>query len=585
MGVKLTIDNQLVEVKRGSTILEAAKSAGIHIPTLCYLKELNEIGYCRVCVVEVEGSKDLVSACNTEVKKGMVVKTKNKPVIDARKDTLGLLANNHHFDCWSCPKEDNCEFYDLLKENKVDYEAYGPGGPRNDFTTLGNSISQYHGKCVLCKRCIAVCNQVVTAKVFKFRDEDPLNPIVSPTPGLSFEEGGCIGCGQCVQVCPTGTLFETSHIDRVEEALANPEKFVVVQTAPAVRSAIGEEFGYPVGTPVKDIEGKMYRALKMLGFDEVTDVNFAADLTIMEEGTEFIDRLKNDGPFPLFTSCSPGWISYLEMYKPNYIENVSTAKSPHMMQGATIKHFYAPEKLGKKKEDVFVVSVMPCTSKKNEAERPEMETDGIRDVDAVLTTRELAKLIKKNNIEFRYLEDYKPEGPLAVFSGAATIFGTTGGVMEAALRTVVEVLENRTLEKVEFDFVRGMKEIKESTVKIDGKNINIAVVHGGAAIKKFFDHMRTSKKKYHFVEIMGCPGGCVNGGGQPYVLPTLAEKDDVLELRAKSLYDQDSEMSLRKSHENPSVKMVYDEFFQKPGSHKAHELLHTHYSQKQFRKE
>ena len=416
------------------------------------------------------------------------------------------------------------------------------------------------------------------------------NPFVSPTPGLAFEDAGCIFCGQCTKVCPTGTLHETDHIKRVEALLRDPNKKVVVQMAPAVRAAIGEEFGYPVGTPVKLIQPKMYESLKLLGFDDITDTNWAADLTILEEGTELIGRIKNGGKLPLFTSCSPGWIRYTEMYRPEYMDNLSTAKSPHMMQGAMIKGYYAPKYMDTKPENVAVVSIMPCTAKKYEISREEMEVDGVRDVDAVLTVRELGKLIKKNDIDFRNLEGYEPTSHLAQFTGAGTIFGASGGVAEAALRTVYEVLEEKPLEKLEFEVVRGADFetyqgfIKEATVTVAGIKLNCAVVHGGAALKEMYRRLDEGKKQYHFVEFMACPGGCVNGGGMPVCSSMSMEQ--VIKKRAQSLYDQDAnDTELRMSHKNPSITKVYEEFLTEPNSKIAHKYLHTHYSQKEFRKE
>lgn len=586
---KITINGTKLKVKNGISILKACESIGIHIPTLCYLEEINEIGFCRICVVEVEGQQDLVSACNTEVTNGMVIETDSQKVLDSRIASLQLLAGRHKFDCWKCPKEGRCEFYNLLKEYDVVVDDFGGGKPRNTEIIPGIGISMDQSKCVLCKRCVAVCNDVVTAKVLKFRDDDGMNPIVSPTPGLAFEDAGCIFCGQCTKVCPTGTLHETSHIKRVEALLDDPNKKVVVQVAPAVRASLGEEFGYLVGTPVKEIQGKMYKALELLGFDEVTDTNWAADLTILEEGTELIDRIKNGGKLPLFTSCSPGWVRYTEMYHPKYLDNLSTAKSPHMMQGALIKAYYAPKYMNEKPENVAVVSIMPCTAKKYEIAREEMEVDGIRDVDAVLTVRELAKLIKKHAIDFRHLEDLELTNHLSEFTGAGTIFGASGGVAEAALRTVSEVLEEKPLDKIEFHAVRGADFetyqgfIKEATVTIAGMKLNCAVVHGGAALKEMYRRLDEGKKQYHFVEFMACPGGCVNGGGQPTCdLPM----EQVIKKRAQALYDQDAfDTEHRMSHKNPSITKVYDEFLQAPNSEVAHKYCHTHYSQKPFTKE
>lgn len=586
----ITINDIPVKVKNGSTILKACESIGVKIPTLCFIEEINEIGFCRICVVEVEGEQDLVSACNTEITNGMVVRTNSKLVIDSRKNTLRLLASKHKFNCWQCPKDGECEFYDLLKTHNIVFDEFGPGVGRNSEIIYGTGISMDQSKCILCKRCVAVCKEVVTANILKFRDDDGLNPFVSPTVGLAFDETGCLFCGACVNVCPTGTLHETDHVRRVETMLRDPNKFVVVQPAPAVRASIAEEFGFKIGTPVKEVEGKMYRALKLLGFDNITDVNWAADLTVMEEGTELIDRLQNGGKLPMFTSCCPSWVRYTELYKPEFIENLSSAKSPHMMQGSLIKHYYAPKYLDKKPDEVFVVSIMPCTSKKYEIERPEMESDGVRDVDAVLTVRELAKMIKRKGIQFKDLEDYVPSSPLAQFTGAGTIFGASGGVMEAALRTVSHVLKSDPIEKIDYKFIMGSTMeyskgvIKEATVNVAGMKLNIAVVNGGNALKEMYERIESGKKQYHFIEFMTCSGGCVNGGGMPIVHDLPAH--DVIIKRLDALYRQDEQdLPHRKSHENTAVIKAYEEFLKEPGSEVSHKHCHTTYSQKDYRNE
>ncbi len=586
----ITINGKTIKVKNGTTILSAATSIGIRIPTLCFIEEINEIGFCRICVVEVEGEQDLVSSCNTEIKNGMVIETDSKKVIESRTNTLQLLAGKHRFDCWKCPKDGMCEFYDILKEYDILFEEFGPGIGRKDELIIGTGISMDQTKCILCKKCVAVCSEVVTANVLKFRDDDGMNPFVSPTIGLNFDETGCIFCGQCVKVCPTGTLFETDHIGRVNAMIRDPKKLVVVQIAPSVKTAIGEEFGYEIGTPIKEVEGKMFKALKLLGFDQITDVGWGADLTVLEEGTELINRLQNGGKLPLFTSCCPAWVRYAELYEPEYLENLSTTKSPHIAQGSLIKHYYAPKYLNKKPEEVYVVSIMPCTAKKYEIDCPGHEVDDIRDVDAVITVRELAKMIKRKGLDFKNLEDYVPESPLAKFTGAGVIFGAAGGVTEGALRTVSELLDNKPLEKLNYKFTRGSDlrdskgVIKETTIKIGGNKLNIAVVHGGAAIKEMFKRLKTGKKKYHFIEFMECPGGCVNGGGMPLVrdLPM----HEVIKKRTEALHRYDSEdLPLRKSHENPSVLKAYEEFLVKPNSEEAHKYCHTHFTQKEYRNE
>ena len=589
MSSKISINGKLYSFSKDQTILDVCRANNIEVPTLCFLKDINEVGFCRICVVEVKGSKDLVSSCNTKAKAGMEVLTDSERVIESRKTTLKLLASNHNFDCAHCAKFGKCEFLKMLTNYRINIGAYRNNKGRHTDIIEGIGICQDLSKCILCRRCVSVCAKISSTKTLKFRDENGLDPIVCPTPGLPFEDAGCIDCGQCIKECPTGALYETDHIQRVKEAIIDPNKFVVVQIAPAVRSALGEEFGFPIGTPVKEVQGKMYRALSLLGFDDITDTNWAADLTIIEEGTEFINRLtKGTGPLPMFTSCSPGWIRYIEQYAPEYLPNLSTAKSPHMMQGAMIKSYYAQKILKKDPKDIYVVSIMPCTAKKYEIARPEMENDGYRNVDAVLTTRELAKLIKEKKIDFAKLEDLTPTSPLAEFTGAGTIFGATGGVMEAALRSVYEIVTNQELPKLEFDTLRGATsddnakgDIKEASVKVGDITVNVAVVHGGAAIKEMINILREGKKQYHFIEFMGCPGGCVNGGGQPFVRDDVMNRFEVARLRAKALHDQDAnDTPLRKSHKNESVKKAYTDFLGEPNGHVAHKYLHTTYSEK-----
>ena len=400
---KVTINGQVVKVKSGTSILNAANSIGIEIPTLCFIKEINEIGFCRICVVEVEGEQDLVSACNTEIKNGMVINTDSDKVIQSRESTLQLLASKHRFDCWRCPKDGMCEFYDILKFHNIVFEEFGPGVGRNPEQIFGTAVSQDQSKCILCKRCVAVCQNVAAANVLKFRDDDGMNPVVSPTVGLSFDQGGCTFCGQCVKSCPTGTLFETDHIKEVEALIKDENKTVVVQMDPAVRVSLAEEFGYEIGSLVEETEGKIYEALNLLGFDEITNTTWAEDLVILEQSNELADKLNNGEELPLFTSSCPAWIRYAEMFNPEYLDNISKTKSPHMIQGSLIKNHYGPKYLNKKPLDIAVVSVMPCTAKKYEISRPELEVDGVRDVDAVLTIRELAKMIKRKGIKFNKL--------------------------------------------------------------------------------------------------------------------------------------------------------------------------------------
>ncbi len=583
MSINITINDKKLIATEGQTVLDVAEKNGIYIPRLCFLKGINEDGDCKVCVIDVDNQSRLKSSCNTKVYEGMNVTTNNAKVKSSVKNTLEMLAGNHSFECWLCTREHNCEFLRLLKKNNVANPiADDPTHSRKERVIRDNSVSLVldSGKCVLCNRCVSACHTYTGLDILSINKRGSESILESIDP-VSIENSGCLYCGKCIQACPVGALSEKDAIQKVQDAINDDKKYVVVQPAPSVRVALAEEFGFPVGT---NVEGKMYAAFKALGFDDIGDVNWSADLTIIEEGTEFINRLQNGGTFPMFTSCSPGWIRYIEGYEADYLPSLSTCKSPHMMQGAMTKQYYAP-KNGIKPEDVYVVSIMPCIAKKFEIERPEMQSHGHRDVDAVLTTRELARLIKYNDICFRELDEIEPEGQLAQFTGAANIFGATGGVMEAALRTVVETLEKRTLERVEFEVTRGTDEIKEATLNIAGIDVNVAIVAGGRAIREFFEMLKTGEKQYHFVEFMGCIGGCVNGGGQPITLPEIYENVDVLGVRAKGLYDQDALMKLRKSHENESVMITYEEFLGEPNSHRAHEMLHTHYESREFLKE
>lgn len=575
--VRVTINGKTVEVDKSSTIMEAATVAGVDIPRLCFLKDINETSACRICVVEIEGIRTLKNSCTVKVSDGMVVRTNTERVKKAVISNLQLLAGNHKFECWKCPREHNCEFLKLLRR----YNITNVIGESKDFshkhfiTNITDSLVIDSSKCVLCGRCISTCEKVAGMSVLNYNYRG-FKTFVGPALNHNMDDAGCIYCGKCIQACPVGAIKEKDDVDKALDLL-DSDYYTVVQVAPAVRSALAEEFGNKIGT---NCEGKMYRALKDLGFDDITDVNFGADVTIMEEGTELINRLNNNGVLPLFTSCSPGWIRYIELNYPEYLPNLSSCKSPQQIQGALIKHYYA-DKIGVDKSKIKVVSIMPCIAKKSEAKRPEMEARGLRDVDLVLTTRELAKLIKIKDIDFNSLEDYIPESPLAKYTGAGVIFGATGGVMEAALRTVKHILDGQDLDPLEVDAVRGANEaIKEATVKINGQDINIAVCHGAVNIKEMMSRIASGEKQYHFVEFMACTGGCVNGGGQPIVNAAASEKCDVRGLRAKVLYDIDSLKPLRQSHENPCVQELYSEFLNEANSHVAHELLHTTYSAK-----
>ncbi len=576
---KITINGEVVKVKSGTTILNAANSIGVEIPTLCFIKEINEIGFCRICVVEVEGEQDLVSACNTEIKNGMVITTDSDKVIQSRTATLQLLASKHRFDCWRCPKDGMCEFYDLLKEFDVTFEEFGPGKGRNPEQIPGTGISQDQSKCVLCKRCVAVCANITTAKVLKFRDDNGINPIVSPTPGLSFDESGCIFCGQCVKTCPTGTLFETNSSSQVEELLRDKDKTVVVQVTPEVRASLAEEFNYDLGTKVEEVQGKIYNALYKLGFDEVTDTLWAADLTIKEKAEELVKRMENGETLPMFTSYCPAWVRYTELYNPEYLNNLSTAKSPHMMQGTLIKNYFAPKYLQKQPHEVAVVTIASCTAKKYEITREEMEVDGVRNIDAVLTVREIAKLLKRRSIDLQKLDNEMPKGKLSEFAGTKSYH--SNNVLEQVLNTVSETLDQKPLEAISYKTTFGEKQedhngvIKEAQVRINNQKMNIAVVSGGAALKEMYTRLN-GKKQYHFIEFMACPGGCLNGGGTPFTIDIPMHK--VIKRRNESLCSLEVENTV-----SEAVNKTYSEFLNNEDV-KA-KYLQTTYSQKEFRKE
>lgn len=574
--ISVTIDNVTVQVPKGTTVLEAARAAHIKIPTLCYLKGVNAIGACRMCLVEmIEGGRGLQASCTLPATDGMVVSTKSKAVQEARKVNLELILSNHDKRCLSCVRNGNCELQTLCEEmgvEDVEYEGANMDRPKD---TGSPSIVRDPNKCILCRRCVAMCS-----KIQKIGAVGPtqrgFNTIIEPVFGKSLDDVPCVNCGQCITVCPVGALSEKSELDYVWDALEDTKKHVVVQTAPAVRFGLGEEFGIPTGNSVT---GKMANALKRIGFDKVFDTDFAADLTILEEGTELLDRINNGGKLPLITSCSPGWIKYCEHFFPDFLDNLSTCKSPHQMEGAVIKTYYA-EKFGINPDDIYVVSIMPCTAKKFEKERDEMAVDGRRDVDAVLTTRELAKMIKQANIDFVNLPEEDFDRVLGESTGAGVIFGATGGVMEAALRTVADILTGEDLEDIDYECVRGIEGVKEATINVAGMDVKLAVASGTGNAKKLLEAVRAGEKDYHFIEVMGCPGGCVNGGGQPIVSANQRMDVDPRVTRAKATYTEDANKQKRKSHKNAEVQQLYDEYLGKPNSHKAHELLHTHYHQK-----
>ncbi|MBQ8228428.1 MAG: iron hydrogenase small subunit [Clostridia bacterium] len=570
--VNIKINGMPLSVPNGSTILEAARYAGIDIPTLCYMKEINEIGACRICMVEVKGARSLVSACVFPVNEGMEIFTNSEKVRKSRKTTLELILSTHNRECLSCVRSGNCELQALCLEYGVDNPGRFDGAqPEYGFDASMPHMVRDNSKCVLCRRCVAACaNQAVSVIGANARGFDTH---IGSAFELDINNFACIACGQCIVNCPTGALYETDDTAKVLAAINDPEKFVVVQTAPAVRAALGEEFGYEIGT---DVEGKMAAALRRLGFDKVFDTNFSADLTIMEESHELVERVKNGGVLPMITSCSPGWIKYCEHYYPDQLDHLSTCKSPQQMFGATIKTWYA-QNMGIDPEKIYSVSVMPCTAKKFEVGRDDQNAAGLADVDASITTRELAKMIKGAGINFRLLPEEQFDNPLGEGTGAAVIFGATGGVMEAALRTAVKALTGEEAADPEFTEVRGMQGVKEATYSVGGLDIKVCVASGTKNAKAVMEKVKSGECDYTFIEIMGCPGGCINGGGQPHQPASVVNSVDIKALRASVLYKSDANKDVRVSHENSAVKRVYDEFFGEPGSHKAHEVLHTSY--------
>ena len=575
--IKITINNREVEAYEGQTVLEAAKNNGIHIPTLCYLKDVTGTGACRVCQVEVEGAKTLCAACVYPVRDGMVIKTNSQRALDARRRVVELIVSNHSKDCLSCIRNTNCELQRLCQELGVREDAFAGEKSEPTFDTVSPGIVRNTSKCVLCGRCVETCMKVQGLGVLGYMNRG-FKTKVAPIYDKSFDDVNCMQCGQCINVCPVGALHEKEEIHYVIEVLNDPQKHVVVQTAPAVRGALGEEFGMPIGTRVT---GKMVHALKLVGFDKVYDTNFGADLTIMEEGYEFLNRLQNQGTLPMITSCSPGWVNYVEHEYPDLLDHLSTCKSPHMMLGAMVKSVYAEAK-GIDPRDIYVVSIMPCVAKKGEKQRTENKTSPYQDVDAVLTTRELAKLIKMFGINFRDLKDDDFDQDLfGEYSGAGVIFGASGGVMEAALRTVADILAHEDLSMIDYHAVRGVEGVKESTIKIGEQTLKVAVAQSMTLAKPLLDDIRNGVSPYHFIEIMGCPGGCINGGGQPYVNATIRNSGfNFKQARAKALYDEDISLPVRKSHKNSQIQNLYKNYLGEPNSEKAHHLLHTHYTKK-----
>lgn len=569
--VKLTIDGIEMEVEQGTTVLEAARQVGIDIPTLCHLKGIHESSSCRVCVVEV--GPRMIASCTLKAEPNMKIQTNTKKVRDARRTVVELLLSDHNRECTTCVRSETCELQSVSKGLNIRNIRFDGSHSKTGIDHSSASIVRDSEKCILCGRCIGACSNMQTVHAIGFANRG-FETKVTTAYDRPIGETNCVNCGQCITACPVGALTERDNTMDVWHAIADPSKYVVVQTAPAVRVALGEEFGYPMGTRVT---GKMVTALRKLGFDKVFDTNFAADLTIMEEGTELISRLTSGEKLPLMTSCCPGWVKFVEHNFPDLTDNLSTCKSPHEMEGAMIKHYFA-KKAGIDPKTIVTVSIMPCTAKKYEGEREELGNDGMQDVDYVLTTRELAQMIKEAGIDFKNLQGDNFDNPIGEGSGAGVIFGATGGVAEAALRTVYEVLSGKDLDTIEYKAVRGLEGIKENELELpNGRKIKTAVIHGLGNARQIMELIQKGEKQYDFIEVMACPGGCVTGGGQPLVDAKTRTAVNVKMERAKAIYAEDESLQVRKSHKNPYIQALYEEFLGKPNGHLAHQLLHTHY--------